>query len=177
MYDCRALQDAIISSGCAACPEDDTTYCDFSSPDDGAPVDEGGKVEGRFLYVYGRVVAVGKDTKGETVSGTCWSRGCVPGCGQQSLIVRKRSPTVIVHFENVPPWCREIIAQQSKAQTVLILGCNGCTYKMLLEHAPWLRLRLSAQSRNQYNVAATRDLNVQEVGLSRSPTATLCGVE
>lgn len=68
----------MISSGCAAWPEDDTTYCAFSSPGD-VSVDAGGNVDDRFLYVYGRVVAVGNDTKGETVSGTCWSRGCVPG--------------------------------------------------------------------------------------------------
>ncbi len=35
-----------------------------------SPVEDGGSVEGRDLYVYGRVVAVGKETKGETVSGT-----------------------------------------------------------------------------------------------------------
>jgi hypothetical protein len=49
IYACNALHDAIISSGCAAWPEEDTTYWDFSSPD--PPVDEGGSVDGRVLYV------------------------------------------------------------------------------------------------------------------------------
>jgi hypothetical protein len=71
------LQDAIISSGCAACPEDDTTYCGLSSPGEDL-VDDGGRVEGKLLYVYGRVVAVGRETNGETVNGTCARRGCVP---------------------------------------------------------------------------------------------------
>ena len=37
------------------------------------PVEEGGSVEGRDLYVYGSVVAVGSDTNGDTVRGT-WAR-------------------------------------------------------------------------------------------------------
>ena len=38
----------------------------------------GGSVEGMLLYVYGRVAAVGSETKGETISGTCAKRGWVP---------------------------------------------------------------------------------------------------
>lgn len=68
----------MISSGCAACPELETTYLDFSSDEEGAPVDDGGSVEGSVLYVYGRVVAEGRDTKGDTVKGTCASNGWGP---------------------------------------------------------------------------------------------------
>jgi hypothetical protein len=71
------LHDAMISSGCAAWPEEETTYCDLSSP---TPVEGGGNVDGKVLYVYGRVVALGRDTNGDTVKGTCARRGCVPGC-------------------------------------------------------------------------------------------------
>jgi hypothetical protein len=78
IYACNALHDAIISSGCAAWPEEDTTYWDFSSPD--TPVEDGGNDDGSgLLYVYGSVVAVGRDTNGDTVKGTCARRGCVPG--------------------------------------------------------------------------------------------------
>lgn len=51
IYACRALQDWIISSGCAAWPDEDTTYGVFSSPpaDAAIPVDDGGRVEGRVL--------------------------------------------------------------------------------------------------------------------------------
>lgn len=68
-----------MSSGCAAWPEDDTTYLGFPSLDVAeAAVEDGGKVDGRVLYVYGRVVAVGRETNGETVRGTCAKRGWVP---------------------------------------------------------------------------------------------------
>ena len=40
-----------------------------------SPVEDGGRVEGRALYVYGRVVAVGNDMKGDTVSEICASNG------------------------------------------------------------------------------------------------------
>lgn len=97
MYACNALHDAIISLGCAAWPEEDTTYWDFSSPD--APVEEGGSVDGRVLYVYGRVVAVGRDTNGDTVSGTCASRGCVPGSvSHDTGRGRRGGSTVVVHL-------------------------------------------------------------------------------
>lgn len=39
------------------------------------PVEDCGNVEGSVLYVYGSVVAVGSDMKGETVSGICASSG------------------------------------------------------------------------------------------------------
>ena len=58
----------MISSGWAACPEAETTYFGFSVPLS-SPVDDGGRVEGSDLYVYGSVVAVGRDMNGETVSG------------------------------------------------------------------------------------------------------------
>jgi hypothetical protein len=78
MYPCNALHDAMISSGCAAWPDAETTYWDFSSAV-AVPVDEGGSVDGRVLYVYGRVVEVGRETNGDTVNGTCASRGWEPG--------------------------------------------------------------------------------------------------
>jgi hypothetical protein len=66
----------MISSGCAACPEAEITYLGFSSVGvDVLPVDDGGKVDGSVLYVYGRVVAVGNEIKGETVRGICASSG------------------------------------------------------------------------------------------------------
>lgn len=69
----------MISSGCAAWPEGDTTYLVLSSvPGAGTPVDEGGRVDGRVLYVYGSVVAVGRETNGDTVNGTCASSGSGP---------------------------------------------------------------------------------------------------
>lgn len=37
---------------------------------------ECGRVAGTVLYVYGRVTAVGREMKGETVRGTWASRGC-----------------------------------------------------------------------------------------------------
>ena len=95
IYACNALHDAIISSGCAAWPEEDTTYWDFSSPD--PPVEEGGSVDGRVLYVYGRVVAVGRDTNGDTVRGTCARSGCVPGAVSCSRDGRGGGSTVVVH--------------------------------------------------------------------------------
>ncbi len=39
----------MISSGCAAWPDEETTYGVFSSPDEGVPVDETGSVDGRLL--------------------------------------------------------------------------------------------------------------------------------
>lgn len=50
MYAWRALQDAMMSFGCAACPEEDTTYFGLSSSVL-APVDDGGNVDGMTLYV------------------------------------------------------------------------------------------------------------------------------
>lgn len=77
MYALRALHEAMISSGCAAWPDEETTYLGFSSDEFVVvPVDDGGSVEGSVLYVYGRVVAVGSEMKGETVRGTCASSGC-----------------------------------------------------------------------------------------------------
>lgn len=65
-----------MSSGCAACPEGDTTYFVFSSAAEaGVPVDDAGSVDGMVLYVYGRVVAVGRETNGDTVNGTCANSG------------------------------------------------------------------------------------------------------
>lgn len=91
----------MISSGCAAWPEEDMTYCAFSSAEEaGVPVDDCGNVDGSVLYVYGSVVAVGKETNGETVSGTCASRGWGPvhtvsvcrGGGTSA------APTIIMHL-------------------------------------------------------------------------------
>lgn len=79
MYACSALHEATISSGCAAWPLPETTYCGFepvAAAVDVVPVEEGGSVEGSVLYVYGRVVAVGREMKGETVRGTWASSGC-----------------------------------------------------------------------------------------------------
>lgn len=59
-----------MSSGCAEYPDEDTTYGTFSSPGCRVPMDDCGRVEGIFLYVYGRVVAVGREMNGETVNGT-----------------------------------------------------------------------------------------------------------
>ena len=81
----------MISSGCAAWPEEDITYCAFSSADEaGVPVDDCGNVDGSVLYVYGSVVAVGKETNGETVSGTCARRGWGPVRSQ--CLQEKRGP-------------------------------------------------------------------------------------
>lgn len=38
-------------------------------------VEEGGSVDGSGLYVYGSGGAVGREMNGDTVSGTCASRG------------------------------------------------------------------------------------------------------
>ena len=66
----------MMSSGWAACPDAETTYLGFSSAEVVVlPVEEGGRVEGNVLYVYGSVVAVGSEMKGETVRGTWASRG------------------------------------------------------------------------------------------------------
>lgn len=62
-----------MSSGCAECPDDDTTYLGFPSPF--SAIMEGGKDVGTERYVYGKVTAVGSDRKGETVNGTCASNG------------------------------------------------------------------------------------------------------
>lgn len=74
-----------MSSGWAAWPEEEMTYLGLAAAAGSCslpfcvatpmPVAEGGRVEGMDLYVYGRVVAVGRLTKGETVRGTCWRRG------------------------------------------------------------------------------------------------------
>ena len=42
------------------------------------PVTGGGSVDGMLLYVYGNVTAVGSETNGDTVNGTCTRSGCVP---------------------------------------------------------------------------------------------------
>ena len=65
----------MISSGWAAWPEDEITYLGLSEPL-ASPVEDGGRVDGSVLYVYGRVVAVGKEIKGETVKGICASSRC-----------------------------------------------------------------------------------------------------
>jgi hypothetical protein len=49
------------------------------------------------LYVYGRVVAVGRDTNGDTVRGTCARSGCVPGAVSCSRDGRGGGSTVVVH--------------------------------------------------------------------------------
>lgn len=50
MYACNALHESIISSGCAACPEEETTYLALPSADVIAlPVEDGGSVEGSVL--------------------------------------------------------------------------------------------------------------------------------
>lgn len=41
-------------------------------------MDDAGSVEGRVLYVYGRVVAVGSETNGDTVNGIWARRGWEP---------------------------------------------------------------------------------------------------
>jgi hypothetical protein len=93
MYAFSALHEAIMSFGCAACPVEETTYGDFCSPEEdaGGPVDDGGRVEGRLLYVYGKVVAEGKDTNGETVNGTCANNRCGPKSYQHSFDTFPRS--------------------------------------------------------------------------------------
>jgi len=67
----------MISCGDAACPDFDTTYFSRSTPLASA-VDEGGNVDGRGLYVYGSVVAVGSEMNGETVKGIWASNGWDP---------------------------------------------------------------------------------------------------
>jgi hypothetical protein len=49
MYACNALHESIISSGCAACPEEETTYLALPSDVIVLPVDDGGSVEGSVL--------------------------------------------------------------------------------------------------------------------------------
>ena len=78
---CRPLQEAMISSGWAAWPLDETTYFGFSVPFE-STVADGGRDDGTFLYVYGRVTAVGNDINGDTVNGTCASRVCDPNPSQ-----------------------------------------------------------------------------------------------
>lgn len=48
---------------------EETTNFGFSSGLDDSGVDEGGRVEGSGLYVYGRVMGLGRLMKGETVRG------------------------------------------------------------------------------------------------------------
>lgn len=67
----------MISSGDAAWPERETAYFSRSVPLLSA-VDEGGNVDGRGLYVYGSVVAVGNEMNGETVRGIWARRGWDP---------------------------------------------------------------------------------------------------
>jgi hypothetical protein len=74
---CRPLQEAMMSSGWAAWPLDETTYFGFSDPL-GSTATDGGKDDGVLLYVYGRVTAVGNEMKGDTVNGTCASKGWAP---------------------------------------------------------------------------------------------------
>lgn len=51
-------------------------YFGFSSIlPDAMPVEEAGSVDGIVLYVYGRVVATGREMNGETVKGICASNG------------------------------------------------------------------------------------------------------
>ena len=52
MWACSALHDAMMSSGWAAWPDAETTYLGFSSAEVVVlPVEEGGRVEGKVLYV------------------------------------------------------------------------------------------------------------------------------
>lgn len=64
----------MISSGWAAWPEGAITYFARSMPLESA-VEDGGRVDGMGLYVYGRVVAVGNEMNGDTVKGIWASRG------------------------------------------------------------------------------------------------------
>lgn len=74
----RAVHDAITSSGCTARPVDERMNC---GPESGAwpllsgIMDEGGRDGGKLLYVYGSDAAVGRDTNGDTVRGTCARSG------------------------------------------------------------------------------------------------------
>jgi len=77
----RPLQEAMMSSGCAAWPLDDTTYFGFSLSFE-STVTDGGREDGTLLYVYGRVTEVGNDMKGETAKGSCASRGWDPRSSQ-----------------------------------------------------------------------------------------------
>lgn len=58
----------MISSGLAAWPDLETTNLSCSLPLASA-VAEGGRVDGRGLYVYGKVGADGREMNGETVKG------------------------------------------------------------------------------------------------------------
>lgn len=53
-------------------------YLSRSAPLESA-VEDGGRVEGKALYVYGSVVAVGSDMNGDTVRGICARYGWGPG--------------------------------------------------------------------------------------------------
>ena len=68
----------MISSGDAAWPDREMTNFSRSLPVLGSAVDDGGSVDGRGRYVYGRGVAVGKEMNGETVKGIWARRGCDP---------------------------------------------------------------------------------------------------
>ena len=67
----------MISSGDAAWPERERMYFSLSLPFESA-VEDGGRVDGRGLYVYGSVVAVGSEMNGETVKGIWASKGWAP---------------------------------------------------------------------------------------------------
>ena len=81
MWACKALQDAITSSGRAPCPLEETTYCGFSVALESTVTDDG-RVEGTVLYVYGSVTADGHEMNGETVKGTWASKRCDSSQGQ-----------------------------------------------------------------------------------------------
>lgn len=64
----------MMSSGWAACPLDDFTYCGLSLLDPLATTEAGSDV-GTVRKVYGSVTAVGICTKGDIVKGTCANKG------------------------------------------------------------------------------------------------------
>lgn len=63
-----------MSSGRAACPLEETTYCGFSLELESTVTDDG-RVESTLLYVYGSVTVDGKEMNGDTVNGTWASNG------------------------------------------------------------------------------------------------------
>jgi hypothetical protein len=86
-----------MSSGWAAWPLDETTYFGFSDPF-GSTVTDGGRDDGVLLYVYGRVTAVGNEMNGDTVNGTCASKGWAPShvSVQKHPSIGSRGCTMIV---------------------------------------------------------------------------------
>lgn len=93
----------MISPGDAAWPERETTYFTLSEPEESA-VDDGGRVDGSGLYVYGRVVAVGSEMKGETVRGIWASSGWDPSrrSVEECLLEKGKGLTDVIHGQRPP---------------------------------------------------------------------------